>query len=300
MTNGPNSYSLLVVEDDPMIMKLICFCLQAEGFELHTALHGLQALEILGSVPVDLIISDIRMPKMDGLTLRRRVMQDDRIKDIPFLFLTSKAEPEEQVEGLSMGVEEYITKPFEPSVMVARVKAVLDRRETYTRLNRTDALTGLLNRRGFEKKVTKELIRIGRYPEVGSLAFLDLDDFKKINDSYGHAAGDEVLSLLAGFIRKTMRALDIAGRYGGEEFVIFLPRTEKNVAVETVQRLLERFRDCKVCTPDLQPTFSAGVAEAPADGVDLETLCARADQAMYQAKRMGKARVIPYTQGDEI
>lgn len=294
LPDEPQNYTVLVVEDDPHTAELLAYTLGSAGFQVFTAASGPDALKKLEIVMVDLIVSDVMMPEMDGFKMREKIVQDGVLRDIPFVFLTAKGTSEDQIRGLSSGADEYVTKPFDPQVLIARIHAVLRRRENFSRVARLDTLTGLLNRTTLEREVQRELARIKRYPADGSLVFLDIDGFKQVNDTFGHAAGDRALLQLASALTKDIRSVDIVGRYGGEEFVLYFPETPEPVGIRIVERMMAMFRSLSKDELNGPLTFSAGLAEAPRDGSDFATLVERADQAMYTAKRRGKAQVIAW------
>ncbi len=292
LTEEPRTYTVLLVEDDPHTTELLAYNLSEAGFQVFTAEDGISALRKLDIVTVDLIISDVMMPEMDGFAFRERIIQDPVMREVPFIFLTAKGTPEDQIRGLGMGADEYITKPFDPEVLIARVHAVLRRRENFARVARLDPLTQLLNRQTLQREVERELARIKRYPAVATLVFLDIDGFKQVNDKYGHAAGDRALVQLAAALTKDIRSVDLVGRYGGEEFVLYFPETPEAVGLRIAERMHTHFRQLSKQEGNEALTFSAGLVEAPRHGTEFETLCERADAAMYEAKRRGKARVL--------
>jgi diguanylate cyclase (GGDEF)-like protein len=174
------------------------------------------------------------------------------------------------------------------------VEAVLTRRETLAHAAQLDSLTQLYNRQAGEREVRRELERIQRYPSVAALAFLDIDEFKEVNDVHGHAAGDRALVSLAEVFKQNIRSVDIVVRYGGEEFVLFFPETSEGEAVQIIERMQRHFQRVSAKKEHVLISFSAGVVEAPRDGDQFEVLCERADQAMYAVKQGGKARVLPW------
>jgi diguanylate cyclase (GGDEF)-like protein len=284
---------ILIAEDDQHTVELLEFHLQEAGFATSAAPDGESALKRLQDHDISLLVCDIMLPKLDGFTLRERMLEDPLLRDIPFVFLTAKTMTEDQIRGLRQGADEYITKPFDPDVVVARVENVLARRQAYAEMVRLDPLTQLLNRRALEFEIGRELSRIKRYATLATLVFLDIDDFKRLNDEYGHAAGDRVLIELAQVLKVNSRNVDVVGRYGGEEFVLCFPETPEADAVVVLERMQQRFSSA-VNGPYGTLTFSAGVVEAPRDGETLEELFERADRAMYAAKRQGKARVVAW------
>ncbi len=291
-------YTVLLIEDDPHTVELLSYNLAEAGFDVLCSSDGVEALRMVRQHHVDAIICDVMIPMLDGFAFREEMARDPVLRDIAFVFLTAKTMAEDQIRGLRSGADEYITKPFDPSVLVTRVQIVLDRREKFARVSRIDPLTQLLNRQTLDTEVARELERIRRYPSVGSLVFLDIDNFKWVNDSFGHAEGDRVLRELAATLKQNSRSVDIVGRYGGEEFMAYFPETPETEALYVVRRMQQRF--VTTVGPEArQMTFSAGVAEAPRDANELAALCARADSAMYAAKRQGKARALAWRPGIE-
>lgn len=284
----------LVVEDDPHTVELLSYSLSCAGFKVATAETGVEALRRLREQHMDVIICDVMLPGMDGFALRDEIVRDPLLRDTPFIFLTAKTLPEDEIRGVQSGADEYITKPFDPDVLIARVRAVMARREAFERMARIDALTQLLNRQTLEREIERELSRLQRYPGISTLVFIDIDGFKAVNDEFGHAAGDRVLVHLADVLRASTRNVDIVGRYGGEEFVLFLPETPEQRALFVIERMLQHFRMPLDFLGGRSMTFSAGIVEAPRDGLELDVLCHRADSAMYAAKRRGKAQALAW------
>lgn len=296
MADAERQYSALIVEDDPGARELLRFNLSEAGFVTHAVDSAAPAMDILSKDSVDIIVCDVMLPGMDGFGFRESLVKDPALREIAFVFLTAKTMAEDQIRGLSTGVDEYITKPFDPQVLIARIQAVLSRRENFSRLARLDPLTQLANRATLEREITRELDRLKRYPGVATLVFIDVDGFKGINDSLGHAEGDRVLVHLASVLKANSRTTDIAGRYGGEEFVLFFPATAEDHARGVVERMHDHFQlGFDGYAGEKRLTFSAGLVETPRDGADFPTLCDRADTAMYTAKRNGKARLVVWS-----
>ncbi|MCB9477073.1 MAG: diguanylate cyclase [Deltaproteobacteria bacterium] len=290
MSRGPStSGSVLVVEDDALLRRVIQYTLADAGFEVALAGDGVAALKIIEEGRhFDLIVSDINMPRMSGFELRKHLLDSRQSALTPFIFLSARNSPEDQVQGLSSRVDDYVTKPFEPVVLLARVQAVLERRRVLDTAARTDPLTGLLNRRALEEEIERSLLRLGRHDEQGCMVFLDIDHFKLINDQWGHSAGDEVLRRLATLLSRSTREVDVVGRYGGEEFLLYLEDSAPDGAMDKLQRMQRDFGELRVDGIDRVLSFSAGVAVAPVHGSNFEQLCRRADEAMYQAKQDGR------------
>jgi diguanylate cyclase (GGDEF)-like protein len=293
-------YRILVVDDDEGMLMLLRQKLKKAGFEIITCRDSMDALTILKEKDnIDLIICDIMMPQMDGYEFRQRTLDNPHSRDIPFIFLTAKADPADQVKGFKMRVDDYITKPFQSDVLLARVMSVIERHEAYKEMVITDPLTGLLNRKAIEERINNELKRIQRYNEFCSIVFIDIDDFKQVNDRYGHERGDKVLIELAVFLRRELRNTDYTGRYGGEEFVVCLVNTGKTLALRVAERLLSLFREISIGEEGIRCTFSAGIASAPEDGMEFDELCRKADEAMYVSKKNGKNQVTAWQEDEE-
>ncbi len=239
------------------------------------------------------------MPGMDGFTFRDRILSNPVLRELPFVFLTAKLAPEDQIRGLASGVDEYITKPFDPQVLIARIHAVLRRHENMARLVRRDPLTQLLNRNTLEREIRRELERVKRYPANACFVFLDIDGFKALNDECGHAAGDRALIRLASALTKDVRSVDIVGRYGGEEFILYFPESTLDTCHRIMDRMHIMFQQETEHEIHHRLTFSAGIAEVPADGTDFADLCTHADEAMYAAKRQGKSRILAWREVNE-
>ena len=297
---APQGDCILIIEDDPNMRELLSYNLGEVGYTVIEAADGRDGFSKLESEPPDLVLCDVMMPHMNGFELRDAMLVEPSLRDIPFIFLTAKSSAEDQVHGLQSGVDEYITKPFDVDVLLARIEAVLQRRQNFARLASIDSLTELLNRQATERAIKRELGRIRRYPTLATLIFLDIDNFKGLNDEYGHALGDKVLIHLAEIFVAQSRAVDIVGRYGGEEFLLFFPQTPMAEAQAVVSRMLERFRTPMDELPGVELSFSAGAVEVPRDGVEFEELRDRADAAMYHVKHNGKGRIEAWQEGMEM
>ena len=190
------SKKILVVDDSPAICELLECSLISEGFRVTTVESATEALRDLEDDPADIIISDIAMGGMDGLEFCTEVRRSAQSDLLPFIFLTVKSEVPEKVKGLTSGADDYITKPFSPQELVARVHRALERSDIVHNQLHVDKLTGLFSREYFEQRLLAECRRTQRYGGSLTLAWLDIDHFKEVNDTHGHAAGDFVLARL--------------------------------------------------------------------------------------------------------
>jgi diguanylate cyclase (GGDEF)-like protein len=284
--------AVLVVEDNPDMRAYL-----RAGIERHygviEAADGAEGLKKAAEHLPRLIVADVMMPGMDGFGLCRALHADPRLAMIPVILLTARTSQEMVVEGLEAGAVDYITKPFSFEVLLAKIRRLVERESEQEKLALLDGLTGLLTRAAWEQEADRELKRIARTGGVAACAFLDIDDFKAVNDSHGHLVGDRVLAVLAKTVMCQVRATDPAGRYGGEELVLLLPGSTAEAGTRTVTRILELFRSGSASEVPPGCTFSAGITEAGSVGIlPLQEYVAQADAAMYQAKRTGKNRVV--------
>ena len=286
---------VLVIDDSDAIHALVKARLSPEPIELHFATDGKVGLEKAVLLLPDLILLDVDMPQPDGFEVCRQLKADSRTVAIPVVFLTGATSTDEKIKGLELGATDYITKPFEPAELRARVRASLRTKYLLDLLGRKamiDGLTGLWNRAYFDMRLSQELSLTRRTHQPLACIMLDLDHFKRLNDSYGHPSGDEVLRWVGQLLTETCRGEDIVCRYGGEEFVVLCPNTNTEQAADLAERIrssLEsftwRFRDSTV-----KVTCSVGVADLR--HVPPPTVVELADRALYQAKHSGRNRVV--------
>ena len=286
---------VLVIDDSDAIHGLVKARLGSEPIELYFASGGQEGLTLATSLLPDLILLDIDMPQPDGFEVCRRLKGDLRTMAVPVVFLTGITSSEEKIKGLELGATDYITKPFDPAELRARVRASLRTKYLFDLLARKamiDGLTGLWNRSYFETRLAAELSLARRTRQSLACLMLDLDHFKEINDRHGHPFGDEVLRWVGQLLGETSRNEDVVCRYGGEEFCILAPNTTALSGAELAERTrasIEAFTwNCKGQT--VRMTCSIGVADLrhvpPPSVVEL------ADAALYQAKREGRNRVV--------
>jgi diguanylate cyclase (GGDEF)-like protein len=294
--NSPQSLTVLVIEDHPDQRELLAIVLQREGYRVVTAANGIEALEKLSTETVNIALSDIMMPKMDGFELINRIRSDPALKTIYLILITARIQEGDRVRGLDLGADDYITKPFSFSELLARVRVgsrVVQYQQHLEYQTQIDSLTGLFNRRAFEKKVAEEFERAKRYQHPLSLLILDIDNFKTINDTYGHHGGDTALIRISEILKAKTRRSDFPTRYGGEEFVLVLPETDQENAVQVAAKIQDEIRSFKfgVNGKQFSLTISVGISSIPTqDYTDWNRMLNAADQALYAAKRNGKDR----------
>jgi diguanylate cyclase (GGDEF)-like protein len=298
--------SILVIDDSAVARELILDAFRQSRIDaiLHVARNGGEALELLEHHQVDVILCDLEMPGIDGLAFLDRVGASEALREIPVIILTSHETREEKIRGLERGACDYVTKPFDPGELLARVKVQLkikslqdSLRESNRRLkhlSRTDPLTDLANRRRFMMVLEHAFSHSLRMAKPLALVMLDIDHFKKINDSYGHQAGDEVLVAVAGLLRPEPGDDILAARYGGEEFALILPETTLQIARRGAERLRRQVEALTFTGPlaGLRLTASFGVAALPHPDIGtIDRLIRETDDALYRAKHGGRNRV---------
>lgn len=297
---GAHRPVVLLVEDSATARAVVRRCLDRHGFEVIEANDGEEALSKCRASLPDVVLLDIEMPKMNGYQVIGALKADPQVRSIPVVFLTGRDAVEDVAEGLRLGGHDYLRKPFEEIELLARISAaarlkslqdeLAARHEQLLEVSRRDVLTGLHNRRYLEEQLTPMASSALRHQQPLSAVMVDIDHFKTVNDTYGHPAGDAVLSEIAERMRAILRVEDALGRWGGEEFLVLLPQTDSAGA----GALSERLRLAVARTPfdvgsALVPvTISLGYATTlRRDG---PRLVRRADAALYQAKAGGRDR----------
>jgi len=288
-------FEVLVVDDDVDKLNLLKVALSMEGYLVRTASNGRQALAAVDSYPPDLIITDIMMPEMDGYELARRIRENPQTKFIPLILQTAgRHDPGDVRLGAEVGALGFVTDPTDLDLLLARARTLLDFKahlDTWQEAAFTDHLSGLPNRRRLEWQLEREVSRTERYGHPFSLLMLDIDNFKKVNDTFGHEAGDEVIRILSKTLREGIRGIDLAARIGGEEFAIILTETGLVRAMEVAERLRLAIKSVQIPVAR-SITVSLGVAEVPGCAQTARELLACADAALYTAKEQGRDRVI--------
>ncbi len=280
---------ILVADDEPDILRTISIMLEGEGYDVITATNGEDAVHKARSDNPDLIILDIMMPQMDGLEAQGRLKNDASTSNIPVIFLTAKSSMPDKIKGLRLGVDDYITKPFDSDELLARMELILERKSFYEEISMKDALTGAYNTHFFKKQFSLFFNMAKRYKRIFSLAIIDIDDFKKINDTYGHAAGDFILKKFYSVAKGILRGSDIITRYGGDEFVIILPESNHAQALNAMQRIRSEIEGrVFIAEPSgakISFSISVGVTQY-SEAVKTETqLFNLADSDMYKEKK---------------
>jgi two-component system, cell cycle response regulator len=302
---SPAPSRILVIDDEVEVRKALVESLRRDGYDVWEAGDGATALEHLERQPFELVLTDIVMPQMDGLTLVRTAIR--RGYAAAYVVMTAHNSVESAVEAMKSGAADYLPKPFPLDLLrlvvartlhAQRLAARAKQVDLYEKLAQTDGLTELNNYRFFQQRLSIELNRAQRFSRPLSLIMLDLDDFKAYNDIYGHQIGDQALRKLARLLQRSSRSYDLVARYGGDEFVIILPETTKKLAAEVAERIRGAVERAAIEGegPALDGHFTAslGVASFPEDATDKGELIRKADLALYHAKTCGRNRVSRY------
>lgn len=291
---NPAEARILVVDDDPLILTLLKTLLDPWGLRVTPLQDPRNFWETLEACSPDLLILDVEMPHLNGIELCQVVRNDARWNSLPILFLTAHDAPDMVNQVFAAGADDFVHKPIIGPELVNRILNRLERIKLLRQMAETDPLTLVANRHKSTQDLEEFLRLAKRHWQPLCLAVLDIDHFKQVNDSYGHAVGDAVLRHLGHLLRQSFRQEDVVARWGGEEFIIGLYGVVRADSVERLTTLLKNLRQHKFSAGEhhFQVTFSAGVAEFPQDGTDIQALYRAADAALYQAKQNGRDQVL--------
>ena len=287
-------FKILIVDDEPDKLEMLAVALRMEGHAVLTAVDGVAGLAAVEAHHPDLIITDVMMPRMDGYEMARRVRQNPLTRFIPIIIQSAaRHEPQDIRTGFEIGALGYITDPTDIDLLRARARTLLEFKDYLDSCEEaafTDHLTGLANRRRFERQLEREVARTERYGHPFCLLLMDIDNFKAVNDTRGHEAGDEALRGVANVIQSGTRGIDTGARIGGDEFAVILPETPFERGLEVAERLRASIASLHVEGVG-GLTASLGLAELPSCAPDRTSLREAADAALYEAKRGGRDRV---------
>lgn len=287
------AYHVMVIDDDHSTASLYSKILNEAGMVTKEVNDPLQVLETLYDFSPELILMDMYMPDCSGLELAGVIRQQSAYVGIPIVFLSSETNAEIQMEAMSEGGDDFLTKPIHPAHLVASVSTRAERYRVLRALMAKDSLTGLINHGKLQEQLAFELARAMRSRTPLSFAMIDLDHFKSVNDRYGHPVGDRVLKSVAHMLKERLRKTDIAGRYGGEEFAVIMPDTSGVDAVMVLDEVRKVFSDLvqHAGAAEFNCTFSCGVAEYDPKGPPIQAIDKKADDTLYMAKKLGRNRV---------
>ncbi len=306
---------ILLVEDDPKDAKIIQEYLSNEPFRVEHMKTGESAVAFSKKEKIDLMVVDILLPGMDGFEVIENLKEQDDQRNAQVVLITSLDNLENKLRGITLGADEYLVKPINSEEIKARVHALLKKKTYMDQLSHqfenaleaaiSDNLTGIYNHAYLKHFLDLEIRRSRRQKHPLGFIMLDIDDFKKFNDTHGHLAGDSMLKWLGKVIKKNIRDVDLPARYGGEEFAIVMPYADREGAEFVAKRIEAAIRDSSHVPGTLfelgnKMTVSMGIAFFPSDAVTVDELIHRADMALYKAKREGKNRICILEKDDMI
>lgn len=290
---------LLLVDDQPMNIRILNELFRFDH-DVFMATRGEQAIEICQEQQPDLVLLDVVMEGMDGYQVCRQLKANPATRDIPIIFVSAKGEEEDEALGLELGAVDYISKPFNPNIVRARVKThlTLKLQSDYLRsLASLDGLTGIANRRSFDESLASAWAQACREGSPLSLLMIDIDYFKRYNDHFGHQQGDKCLRQVAQALNQsTSRPYDLVARYGGEEFACLLPDTHRNGAIEVARKMQAEVAKLALAHPLSETSdkvdLSIGVAMLlPTPWAEPDELIRAADEQLYKAKHAGRGQI---------
>ncbi|MBI3269484.1 MAG: diguanylate cyclase [Planctomycetes bacterium] len=304
MSVEPKAYRILAVDDEAGNLDLLRRRLSRQGYEVPIASSASEAAAEIADRMPDMVLLDINMPEVSGLDFLKQLRASPKTLLLPVIMVSALTDTDSIVTAIQDGANDYVTKPINLPVLLARMEthlkmaALVQHLETQTqilsKLAALDYLTGIYNRRSMFDALEVELNRCRRSGRRLSVLMLDLDHFKRINDSHGHPAGDLVLREFASRAKQALRSTDILCRYGGEEFCVILPETETASALAAAERIRQAIgaRSFMLESDEVTVTVSVGVASVPPEFEgELTELLERADKALYRAKQGGRNRV---------
>lgn len=287
-------YRVLIIEDQQSVASYYQMVLNMSGMNAQIATDPDVVIQHVYEFHPDLILIDLHMPGVSGAELARVIRQIDEFVSIPIVFLSNEEDFAKRMEALDLGGDDFLTKPIRATHLVAVVRSRLERLKTLRTYMVRDGLTSLLNHTTFRNILAQEVNRARRQNAKLALAMMDIDYFKTVNDTYGHAAGDSVLKSLSRLLMQRLRGSDIIGRYGGEEFVALLLDAEAEQAYRIMDEIRQHFSEMEFYpnkSSSLSVTFSCGIATFP-EFSNEKLVSDAADQALYAAKGKGRNQIV--------
>lgn len=290
--NTVDPYRVLVLDDSRAQAKFMETVLKKAGMTAHIITDPMQIIVALDEFNPEIIILDMYMPGCTGMEIARVIRQQDRFHSVPIIYLSAEDDVQKQLHAMSLGGDDFLTKPIDPKHLVATIHNRGRRARSLMALMIRDSLTGLYNHTHTLYLLEQEIVKAEQKGQSLCFAMIDVDYFKKVNDTFGHPIGDRILRALSMFLKQRLRKTDHIGRYGGEEFAVIMPDTRESDARVVINDIRERFAEMTqhAGDRDFHVTFSCGVASRIDDPAS--TLCERADKALYRAKDQGRNCVI--------
>ncbi len=285
-------YRVLIVDDDEVLAEYYRFTLVAAGMLAEKVCRPQDALAAMQALHPDILLIDLYMPGCSGAQLARAIRYEDAWLGTPIIYLSAEDDLDEQIKALNNGGDDFLTKPISDARLIATVRTRAARARKVDELMSKDSLTGLLKHSSIKERMAQEFERAHRHGKVMTIAMVDIDHFKHINDTFGHPMGDQVIKTLAHLLRQRLRRQDSIGRYGGEEFAVVLPECDAMDALQLLDNVRRSFGEIHFIHKgdSFAVTLSAGVADS-SQYPDVQTLLAASDGALYAAKNSGRNQV---------
>jgi len=286
---------ILAIDDSQIDLFLLRKHLSKMGFDVLLADNAQKGIDAAANEMPDIILLDIMLPDIDGFEVCKKLKADSKTSAIPVIFISANDQPCDKAAGITAGAVDYIAKPFDPGELKARIESVLRSiilEEKILLLANTDGLTGLDNRRRFFDILEREMFSARIKGKSLCMMMLDIDHFKNVNDTYGHLAGDMILRQMGKILKENTYSLDVAGRYGGEEFVILMPETSYSTAIKAAEKLRKIIDECHWDIGEKRISITVSIGIASIDSSDSLELIKRADKALYEAKKQGRNCIV--------
>jgi diguanylate cyclase (GGDEF)-like protein len=295
----PQAYRIMVVEDSPTTASICASILEEAGMFTAVVTEPLQIMQTLIEFTPELILMDMYMPECTGLDLAGVIRQQSAYFSIPIVFLSAETDLEKQLKAIQLGGDDFLTKPIRNEHLVSIVTSRVQRSRNLRSFMERDSLTGLYNHARTKEQLELEILKARRSSTELVFAMIDIDHFKRVNDTYGHPIGDRVIKNLARLLVQSLRKSDIVGRYGGEEFVVLLPEVSLDIGRQVLERLRQNFSELKHYAEgqEFSCTFSCGLAAYP-EAENSYNLNRLADAALYIAKNQGRNQVVVSKNGN--
>ncbi len=286
-------FRVLIVDDSPTVLAYHTAILEQAEMIVRALPEPIKLLEVLSDFNPDLILMDLYMPGCNGVELAKVIRQMDGFFSTPIVYLSTENDFNTQPEAMSLSGDDFLVKPIDPAHLISAITSRVTRTRSLRSLMIHDGLTGLLNHTAIKEELAREVVRSTRLNTPLSFAMVDIDFFKKVNDTYGHAAGDRVLKSLARLLKQRLRETDIVGRYGGEEFAVIMNDTDATSAAKVIDEIRNVFSRLLHLSheEEFSVNFSCGIADL-AHFSDVASLSEAADKALYQAKQRGRNKVV--------
>lgn len=289
----PKAYRVLVLDDDQATGQYHASILQSAGMQVQTLSEPINIIAAINTFQPELILMDVYMPGCNGVELTKLIRQEISYLNIPIVFLSGETDLNRQLDAVKAGADDFLCKPIDSEYLIAALTTRAERYRALRMLITRDGLTGLYNHTAIKEELMAEIAMAGRNRVPLALAMIDLDNFKHVNETYGHPVGDQVLRTLSGLLKQRLRRGDVIGRYNGEKLIVIFPATTAMVAKSVLDQIRVAFKKIKQFSElgIFSVTFSAGIADLEPTA-NLDELIETADSALYLAKHEGRNCIV--------